>query len=81
MQLPQKQTCGGCIHADRCIGMFGAKASNTYCGFFPRRFRAPEPLNERVRRNWHVEPDSEYAFRASVGRRGDGLGLVDASGP
>ena len=36
-------------------------------------------LIERIRRDWHAEP--EYKCRAAVSARGDRLGLLDAAGP
>lgn len=43
MTLPAGQTCGTCVHARRCITIFGMTEDDTSCSFFPRRFRqAPE---------------------------------------
>lgn len=38
MTLPDGQTCSDCVHCGRCTAMFGAKPTNTWCDFFPRRF-------------------------------------------
>lgn len=42
MGLPAGKTCGDCIHINRCAAMFGHTASDTYCDWFPRRFRQSE---------------------------------------
>lgn len=42
MDLPEGKTCGICVHASRCCMMFGHKPEDTYCDFFPRRFREKE---------------------------------------
>lgn len=39
MQLPDCLTCRDCFYCNRCVTMFGAKPENTYCQFYPRRFR------------------------------------------
>lgn len=39
MNLPDEKTCGDCVHETRCTTIFGAKSENSYCQFFPRRFR------------------------------------------
>jgi hypothetical protein len=39
MQLPEGKTCGDCVNEKRCVAMFGHSPSDTYCDFFPRRFR------------------------------------------
>lgn len=44
MTLPAGQSCGTCVHHNRCTSLFGAKTENTVCDFFPRRFRPAEPL-------------------------------------
>ncbi len=43
MDLPASKTCGDCVHSYRCCAMFGHTPTDTYCDFFPRRFRAVEP--------------------------------------
>jgi hypothetical protein len=44
MALPEGKTCGHCVHEYRCCTMFGHKPQDTYCDWFPRRFRAaPTP--------------------------------------
>lgn len=42
VDLPKGETCGTCVHAKRCTAIFGAKLSDTSCGFFPRWFRRVE---------------------------------------
>lgn len=39
MELPEGESCGTCVHRNRCVAMFGSTDSQSYCGFFPRRFR------------------------------------------
>jgi len=39
MALPTGKTCGDCVHVRRCCGMFGHTPTDTYCDWFPRRFR------------------------------------------
>lgn len=39
MALPEKKTCGDCVHRDLCCRVFGHTAKDTYCDWFPRRFR------------------------------------------
>jgi len=38
MNLPIGETCADCKHFAHCERMYGAKASNDWCDFFPRRF-------------------------------------------
>lgn len=38
MALPQGKTCGDCVHERRCCLIFGHTPTDTYCGWFPRRF-------------------------------------------
>jgi len=39
MTLPEGKTCGDCFHGPRCFAIFGHKASDTFCDWFPRKFR------------------------------------------
>lgn len=39
MELPAGKMCGDCVHERRCCLMFGHKPSDTYCDWFPRKFR------------------------------------------
>jgi hypothetical protein len=39
MDLPEGKTCGDCFHAERCKAIFGHQDTDTYCDWFPRRFR------------------------------------------
>ncbi len=39
MNLPDGKTCGDCVNGSRCIAIFGHTESDTYCDFFPRRFK------------------------------------------
>lgn len=41
MRLPAGQTCGDCYAFSHCEALYGIKASNTVCDFFPRRFGLP----------------------------------------
>jgi hypothetical protein len=44
MQLPDGKTCSACKFFGHCVQMYGIKAGNSSCDFFPRRFRqAPTP--------------------------------------
>lgn len=44
MQLPTGMTCGGCAHFRHCAAFYGHSTADTYCDFFPRRFKpAPAP--------------------------------------
>ncbi len=43
MELPVGKKCGDCIHAKRCVAMFGHSYNDTYCDWFPRRFREVTP--------------------------------------
>lgn len=45
MLLPRGRTCADCAHVDRCVTIFGANSANTYCDFFPRKFRAANITN------------------------------------
>lgn len=40
MALGDGLACKDCVHMLRCTSIFGAKPENTYCQFFPSRFRA-----------------------------------------
>jgi len=42
MGLPDGKTCGDCIHIARCEAIFGHVPEDTYCDFFPRRFKERE---------------------------------------
>lgn len=37
--LPERKTCGDCMHIRRCKAMFGHVESDTYCDWHPRRFQ------------------------------------------
>lgn len=39
MRLPDGNECDDCSHWRKCVSMFGAEPGNTYCQFFPRKFR------------------------------------------
>lgn len=43
MELPTGKTCGDCVHERRCCLMFGHTPTDTYCDWFPRRFREVTP--------------------------------------
>lgn len=40
MTLPAGKTCADCRHTKHCVAMYGVKAENTNCDFFPRRYVA-----------------------------------------
>ncbi len=40
MDLSEGKTCADCVHVEKCVTMFGAKAENKHCGFEPVRFKA-----------------------------------------
>ena len=42
MDLPKGETCANCVHVKYCCSTFGATPTNTYCGWFPRKFRKLE---------------------------------------
>jgi len=46
MELPQGKTCGDCFAFRHCAAFYGRKATDTYCDFFPRRFKEPAPKAE-----------------------------------
>ena len=46
MQLPAGTTCGDCVHIYRCSKIFGHTPADTYCDWYPRRFRAKTPATE-----------------------------------
>lgn len=48
MALPEGKTCGDCVHVYRCTTMFGHSPSDTYCDWFPRRFRERAPVTDGV---------------------------------
>jgi hypothetical protein len=59
MALPSGKTCGDCAHLNRCVAIFGHTATDTYCDWFPRRFREAVLMDpQRVR---------ELAANAGVG--------------
>lgn len=39
MKLPEGKTCGDCAHFQRCVWLFGCKATNKTCDWAPSRFR------------------------------------------
>ena len=39
MELPEGKTCGDCYAVNHCISLYGVKAANTFCDFWPIRFR------------------------------------------
>lgn len=39
LDLPDGKTCGDCAHIARCEAIFGHTATDTYCDFYPLRFR------------------------------------------
>lgn len=39
MQLPAGKTCGDCVHCSRCCAMFGHVPEDTYCDWWPSRYR------------------------------------------
>lgn len=43
MDLPAGKTCGDCVREYRCCAIFGHKPEDTYCDWFPRRFREAKP--------------------------------------
>ncbi|MGK4342562.1 hypothetical protein ACSMFT_15425 [Ectopseudomonas oleovorans] len=43
MELPAEKTCGDCVHERRCCLIFGHTPTDTYCDWFPRRFREKAP--------------------------------------
>jgi len=50
MNLPEGKTCGDCVHIHRCKAMFGHVEADTYCDWYPRRFReAVASTGEEVR--------------------------------
>jgi hypothetical protein len=43
MELPAGKTCGDCGHFRHCEAFYAHKATDTYCDFYPRRFRERAP--------------------------------------
>jgi hypothetical protein len=43
LDLPTGKTCGDCVHFARCAGIFGRQHVETFCDFFPIRFRERVP--------------------------------------
>lgn len=39
MELADGKTCGDCANFRHCEAFYGHKPTDTYCDFFPRRFR------------------------------------------
>lgn len=39
MELPDRKTCGDCYAFSYCSRLCGHKETDTYCDFFPRRFK------------------------------------------
>ena len=39
MELPAGKTCGDCVNVRHCIAFYAHTEADTYCDFFPRRFR------------------------------------------
>lgn len=43
MQLPPGKTCADCVHTARCCAMFGHVPEDTYCDWWPSKYRARTP--------------------------------------
>lgn len=56
MDLPADQTCGDCVHAQRCTAMFGHIHKDELCDWSPSRFRAAALVRANL-----VEQQSEVA--------------------
>jgi hypothetical protein len=39
MELPAGKTCGDCAHVRHCMAFYAHTLTDTYCDFFPRRFK------------------------------------------
>ena len=39
MNLPENKTCGDCVNIKICKAVYGHTENDTYCDFFPRKFR------------------------------------------
>lgn len=39
MELPEGKTCGDCVNFRHCTAFYAHTSADTYCDFFPRRFR------------------------------------------
>lgn len=39
MELPAGKTCGDCATLNHCVAFYAVKSENSWCDFFPRRFR------------------------------------------
>ncbi|MCY1171543.1 hypothetical protein D9M73_116570 [compost metagenome] len=39
MELPSGKTCGDCLSFRHCEAFYAHKPTDTYCDFYPRRFR------------------------------------------
>lgn len=51
MALPKGLTCGDCVHIARCQSIFGHVPEDTYCDWFPRKFRPVTDLWEVCERS------------------------------
>ncbi|EPR09912.1 hypothetical protein M527_07245 [Sphingobium indicum IP26] len=49
LSLPAGKTCGDCFHIRRCKAMFGHVETDTYCDWYPIRFRAAPEEGEVTR--------------------------------
>lgn len=38
MTLAEGETCGSCVHLNRCAAIFGCKPTGKTCDWFPRRY-------------------------------------------
>jgi len=50
LDLPNGLTCGDCVHIPRCEAIFGHIPSDTYCDWWPIRFRAKEGHDDAANR-------------------------------
>lgn len=41
------KTCGDCVHAERCVAMYGKRREDISCDFFPRKFREKTEQTEK----------------------------------
>lgn len=46
MALPADTTCGDCANFKHCATFYAHKADDTYCDFFPRRFKARQEAQQ-----------------------------------
>lgn len=47
MNLPDKKTCGDCIHCRRCCAVYGHIPADEVCDWSPSRFKEAKPQGDQ----------------------------------